>query len=168
VNPGTVYLFGNYTRNADDVELFEFPIEVSAIDSDQKIAYIWADIDGYCTRTVSPDLGDGTSSNGYCHFTYTIYDAENGGFEIGAFVAEGAIRSRLLIKGGTMELMGVTGLVDIMPAQLDMDFTPPLLENNLGDVFDSADGYLHSIDLRLSPSVFESSGQGFLSLEKSS
>ena len=144
---GTVYLFDNYTHSDYDVNQFEIDVIV-----DGSAILVWNTIDGYCTRTGSTDFGD--SANGYCHFTYTMYDPTTEGL-IGAIAAEGSIKgpsdiSVLTVTGGTEALIGTTGTILVQPSILQnsgFPGDPPTVSQAFGDVFDSVDGYLHVMEL---------------------
>lgn len=151
---GTVYPFSNWTVSSEDIE--SDLIEVTLGEgSDASQALLWVRLDGYCTRT-------GSSTNtieGYCHFTYTVYDP-TAGESLGSFVAEGPVTnpnmsfvtcSSLAVTGGTSLFQATTGLVMFCPAVLDTDLSPPLVESlpEGSDLFEDVDGYLHMIELSL-------------------
>ena len=144
---GTVYTFDNYTHSDFDTSQFEIDLIVDGMP-----ILVWITIDGYCTRTGSTDFGD--STNGYCHFTYTMYDPTDESL-IGAIAAEGGILgasdiSVLTVKGGTEAMIGTTGTILIQPSVLvnsGFPGDPPTVSEATGDVFDSVDGYLHVMEL---------------------
>lgn len=148
---GTVYLFGNSTYNPSNIDS-----EIIDIVLDGVAAQLTVRLDGYCTRTGTPD----NTVEGYCHFTYRVDDP----FvftTIGSFVAEGPLTnpnmmqfstcSSLQITGGTGIFTASTGLVAFCPSILNEDFTPPLVESLPAgeDIFEGADAYLHIIDMNL-------------------
>jgi hypothetical protein len=139
---GTVYIYGNWTTSVEDISIWEIPASI-----DGELAFVWVILDGYCTRT-----GDGFQSlEGYCHFTYSIFDPIGDNLMLGKFVAEGGLPAppgvgALTVVGGTGLFIGTTGLVMISGAIFDnigmIESAPAGL-----DIFDDVDGFLHSIEI---------------------
>jgi hypothetical protein len=138
---GTVFLYGNWTSNVQDITMWEIPATV-----DGEVVVVWVTLDGYCTRT-----GDGSQSlEGYCHFTYSVFDPVDN-LLIGKFVAEGGLAAPpgvgvLTVVGGTGLFIGTTGLVMVSGAVFDdigmLESAPAGL-----DIFDGVDGFLHSLEI---------------------
>jgi hypothetical protein len=148
---GTVYPFGSTTSNPSDSDS-----ELIDLTLDGVVAQVAVRLDGYCTRTGTPD----NTVEGYCHFTYTIDDPSSF-TTLGSFVAEGPMTNpnvmefgpcaSLQVTGGTGILTAAIGLVGFCPSILNNDFSPPLVESlPLGDdLFEDVDLYLHLIDMSL-------------------
>lgn len=144
-DPGTQYIFGNWTFNADDLTSDAVSVTV---DGEEAMVYIL--LEGYCTRT---GIGfDAPAVIGYCHFTYTIQDAATG-MSLGTISAEGVLPRAptpgvLTVTGGTAYFIGATGFVDIQGAALDFTFDPPLVGSAAPgtDILEFVDGYVHSLD----------------------
>lgn len=139
---GTVYPFGNWTSNPQDIRIEEVLVTI-----DGAPTTVWVFLDGICTRTGTPD----NSVEGYCHFTYSVYDPLTDAM-IGTFATEGVLLnpcSTTPVIGGTGIFIATTGLVEICGAVEDETFIPPMVDSmppNL-DIFDGVDGYLHTIEL---------------------
>lgn len=138
---GTVYLYFNWTANVQDISLFEIPVFV---DGEEEVI-IWMKLDGYCTRFGTQE----NSAQGYCHFTYTVYDPESLTVS-GEFVAEGflvnpTLPGKLTIIGGTGIFTGANGFIDISPVILDNATNPPLVVSppEGADIFNGIAGYKH-------------------------
>jgi hypothetical protein len=141
--PGTVYLFNDWAVNTTNVNLFEIQLSFDGEPGGLFLAYL----DGKCTRT--------TGGTGYCNFGYRISDPETG-VVVGSIVVEGVMEEamewgQMNVKGGTQLFMGMEGLVLIQAAVLNTNFTPPLIESAMGDVFEEVDGYLHYFELSADP-----------------
>jgi hypothetical protein len=146
-----VYLYSNWTNDVSDVSQSEIPVF-----ADGEEVLLWIALDGYCTRiaVVDPAEARDDTPQAYCHFTYTIYDPETlvvaGGFVAQGFLVDATFPGQFLATGGFGLLAGVTGLVEITPASLDTNMTPPLVVSATpgSDVFDQAEGYLHNFLLQ--------------------
>jgi len=142
---GTVYTFGQWASNVQNISSFDVPLQV-----DGETATFWIELDGYCTRV---GLGDGP--HGYCHFTYTAMDPMTSTM-LGSFVAQGYVIgtisvSTLAVTGGVGIFNGVSGLVELEPSVVDNAIQPPFVESAPinTDSLDDVDGYLHILELRL-------------------
>jgi hypothetical protein len=141
---GTVYLYTNWTTNVQDIGIFEIPVFV-----DGEEVIIWITLDGYCTRFGTQD----NSAQGYCHFTYTVYDPESllisGSFVSEGFLVNATKPGKFTIIGGTGILTGASGIVEVSPAILDDAMNPPLAVSppEGADTFDGLDGYVHYFEV---------------------
>lgn len=142
---GTVYLYTNWTTNVQDIDMFEIPVYV-----DGEEVIIWISLDGYCTRFGTPE----NSAQGYCHFTYTVYDPESllisGSFAAEGFLVDASRPGEFTIVGGTGILTGASGIVEVSPASLDSVMTPPLVVSPPAgaDIFDGLAGYVHYFEVQ--------------------
>ena len=145
---GTVYPFGTSALNAEDTTSDFIDITIEGTDTQ-----VFVELDGYCTRT-----GFSTDTvEGYCHFTYTVFDPLSFNTPIGKFVAEGPLTNpnlsfnpctSLQVTGGTGIFIASNGMVAFCPAIIDelgMVESLPLSQ----DLFEDVGGYLHLIDLVL-------------------
>jgi hypothetical protein len=141
---GTTYLFTNWTTNVQDIDMYEIPVFV-----DGEEVIIWISLDGYCTRFGTTE----NSAQGYCHFTYTIYDPESllisGSFAAEGFLVDATRPGEFTILGGTGILTGAKGIIEISPAILDSAMSPPLVVSppEGADVFDGLAGYMHYFEI---------------------
>lgn len=141
---GTTYLFTNWTTNVQDIDMYEIPVFV-----DGEEVIIWISLDGYCTRFGTTE----NSAQGYCHFTYTIYDPESllisGSFAAEGFLVDATRPGEFTIVGGTGILTGAKGIIEISPAILDSAMSPPLVVSppEGADVFDGLAGYMHYFEI---------------------
>jgi len=138
---GTEYLFNQVMTDAQNVNSRLVPVEVD----DAQVRFIIA-LDGVCDR-IGP--ADQNSVQGYCFFTYTFIDPTTQ-LTSGAFTAQGIIINadvpgQLTVSGGTGVMTGATGLVEILPAALDMAINPPMLvQPPVGaDPFNGVAGWAH-------------------------
>lgn len=138
---GTEYLFNEVMTNAQDIGSQIVPIDVDA----ESVLFVVA-IDGICDR-IGP--ADQNSVQGYCFFTYTFIDPSSS-LTAGSFTAQGIIVNsqvpgQLTITGGTGVMTGASGLVEILPADVDQNVNPPeLVQPAAGvDPFNEIAGWAH-------------------------
>lgn len=138
---GTEYLFNEVTLNAQDIDS-----KISPIDVDNEQVLFVVSLDGFCDR-IGP--ADQNSVQGYCFFTYTFIDPATS-LTAGSFAAQGIIVNaqvpgQLTVTGGTGILTGASGLVEILPAAVDQNVSPPeLIQPAAGlDPFNEIAGWAH-------------------------
>lgn len=142
---GTEYLWDQALSDALNINSNLIPIRV-----DNEIVHFYFVIDGYCIRIGPPDQN---SVQGYCFFTYTAVDP-NTNLVSGSFTAQGIIVNaivpgQLTVSGGTGVMTGALGLVEILPAELDENFFPPvLIQPQVNeDPFDQVAGWAHYFEI---------------------
>jgi len=142
---GTEYLWDQPLSDALNINSNLIPIRV-----DNEIVHFYFVIDGYCIRIGPPDQN---SVQGYCFFTYTAVDP-NTNLVSGSFTAQGIIVNaivpgQLTVSGGTGVMTGALGLVEILPAELDENFFPPvLIQPQVNeDPFDQVAGWAHYFEI---------------------
>lgn len=149
---GTVFLYNNWTMSVKDTSVWEIEVLV-----DGERIIVWISLDGYCTRIGTPD----NSVQGYCHYTYTVYDPDtmlaSGGFAAQGFLVDSTTPGALTITGGFGLLTGGSGVVEISPAVLDSAMDPPLVAPPPADadLFDSVDGYVHYFEVKADQFFFQ-------------
>lgn len=138
---GTEYLFNEVMSNAQDIGSQIVPIDV-----DNESVLLVVAIDGICDR-IGP--ADQNSVQGYCFFTYTFIDPSSS-LTAGSIAAQGIIVNsqvpgQLTVTGGTGIMTGASGLVEILPADVDQNVNPPeLVQPAAGnDPFNEIAGWAH-------------------------
>ncbi len=138
---GTEYLFNEVMTNAQDIGSQITPVDVD----DQQVLFIVA-LDGICDR-IGP--ANQNSVQGYCFFTYTFIDPATS-LTAGSFTAQGIIVNaqvpgQLTVSGGTGILTGASGLVEILPADVDQNINPPELVQPAANIdpFNEVAGWAH-------------------------
>ena len=144
-DPGTVYLWNQPLLDASNINSKLIPIEVG-----NEILHFYFMIDGYCLRIGPPEQN---AVQGYCIFTYTAVDP-NTNLVSGSFTAQGiiinaSVRGQLPVLGGTGVMTGASGLVEILPAEVDENVSPPvLIQPQAGlDPFDEVAGWAHDFEI---------------------
>lgn len=138
---GTEYLFNEVMTNAQDIGSQITPVDVD----DQQVLFIVA-LDGICDR-IGP--ADQNSVQGYCFFTYTFIDPATsltgGSFTAQGIIVNSQVPGQLTVTGGTGILTGASGLVEILPADVDQNVNPPeLVQPAPGiDPFNEVAGWAH-------------------------
>lgn len=138
---GTEYLWDQTLSDAQNINSRLVPIAV-----DNNIVNFVFTIDGYCIRIGPPDQN---SVQGYCFFTYTAIDPRtllvSGKFTAQGIIVNAIVPGQLTVSGGTGILTGASGLVEILPANLDESLFPPLLIQPQvnEDPFDQVPGWAH-------------------------
>lgn len=142
---GTEYLWDQTLADGQNINSNLIQISV-----DNEIVNFYFQIDGYCIR-IGP--ADQNSVQGYCFFTYTGIDPTtnvvSGSFTAQGIIINADVPGQLTVSGGTGIMTGAIGLVEILPAALDVNFFPPLLiQPNLGaDPFNDVDGWAHFFEI---------------------
>jgi len=138
---GTEYLFNDLTFDAQNINSQFIPLQIDGTLVEFSVA-----LDGICNR-IGPS--DQNSVQGYCFLTYTFLDPMTQ-LVAGAFTAQGiivntSVPGQLTIVGGTGAMTGATGVVEILPAAVDITINPPMLvqPDETEDPFNGVAGWAH-------------------------
>ena len=107
-------------------------------------------IDGYCLRIRPPDKN---TVQGHCIFTYTAVDPNtnlvSGSFTAQDIIVNAIVPGQLTVLGGTGVMTGASGLVEILPAEIDGRFFAPVLiqPQEMSDPFDEVAGWAHYFEI---------------------
>jgi len=138
---GTEFLFNEIMTDAQNIQSRLVNIEVD----NEMVRFIVA-LDGVCSRIGTQDQN---SVQGYCFFTYSFIDNASqllsGSFTAQGIIVNSEVPGQLTITGGTGVMTGATGLVEILPADVDPAINPPLLiQPAIGsDPFTGVVGWAH-------------------------
>jgi len=138
---GTEFLFNEIMTDAQNIQSQLVNIEV-----DNEMVRFLVALDGVCNRIGAQDQN---SVQGYCFLTYTFIDNASqlvsGSFTAQGIIVNSEVPGQLTITGGTGVMTGATGLVEILPADVDAAINPPLLiQPAIGsDPFTGVVGWAH-------------------------
>jgi len=110
-------------------------------------------VQGFCESTK-------TDMSGYCHFTYELFDLQDGAIVVFAsFTAEGATNpqgpSTLRILGGTGILADYVGSITLWPVSIDESILPAKITRDDSLFLGNRNGYETKIELQKPTDLFK-------------